>query len=216
MTDRMSKEKDTEMKKAARSDNAAEQEKIGPNHEADPVGDAVEQEAAETEELSEEQKLQCRVDELEDRLLRTMADFDNYKKRVANRYEDLVRSANELLIRELLEVIDNLERALQHANDSTDADAMFQGTEMIFNQMKDFLDKHDVKAIEAIGKPFDPNYHEALMQVESDEYDEGIVTMEVKKGYTIGGRVLRHSKVGVSKGKTGQEDAEEADGPEEE
>ncbi len=163
-------------------------------------------------ELSEEEKLQARVDDLEDKLLRTMADFDNYKKRVANQYEELIRSANDRLIGEVLEVVDNLERALQHSNDETDQETVRQGTEMIFNQMRDLLERYDVKAIDAIGKPFDPHYHEALMQIESEEYDKGIVALEIKKGYTIGRRVIRHSKVGVSSGKGHREETTEGKG----
>ena len=153
------------------------------------------------EELCEEEKLRNQVAELEDKLLRSAAEFDNYKKRVARQYEDMVRTAGESLIGELLEVVDNFERALNHTEEDTDFDAFREGTKLIFNQMMNLLKKYDVTPIEALGQPFDPNLHEAMMQIESDEYDEGVVAVEMSRGYRQGTRVIRHSKVGVSSGK---------------
>lgn len=152
-------------------------------------------------ELCEEEKLRRQVAELEDRLLRTSAEFDNYKKRMARQYEDIIRSANDSLIMELLEIIDNFERALNHKDDNTSLEAFRQGTELIFNQMVNLLNKYDIQPIEAVGQPFDPNLHHAMLQVDTDEYEENIVALEMAKGYRQGQRVIRHSKVGVSTGK---------------
>jgi len=99
-----------------------------------------------------------------------------------------------------LEIIDNFERALQHDDDKTDFKAFRKGVELILGQMRDLLDRYDIKPIEAVGQTFDPNRHEALMQVASEDYDEGLVAMEINKGYMQGDRVIRYSKVAVSTG----------------
>jgi len=162
-----------------------------------------------TEEFCEEEKLKGRIRELEDKLLRTSADFDNYKKRIARQYDDLIRSANDKILMELLEVVDNFERALEHDHENSDVGAFRKGMELIFNQIMDLLKKYDVKPIDALGKPFDPALHEAMMQVETTDLEEGINAVEMSRGYRQGDRVLRHSKVGVSKGKTKPENEQE-------
>lgn len=157
--------------------------------------------SAESAELGAEEK----IAKLEDRLLRTVAEFDNFKKRTANQYAQMTRSANEKLLFELLEVIDNFERALQHNNGDADSESIRKGTELIYNQLLGILNKYDVTPIESVGQPFDPNLHEAMMQTPSEEYDEGCVAMEIGKGYMLGDRVLRHSKVAVSTGPPGED-----------
>jgi len=164
------------------------------------------------EEPSEEEKLKKRVAELEDKLLRTAAEFDNYKKRMARQLEEMIRSANDKILLELLEVADNFERALRHSNEQAaqaDVQALQKGMELIFNQLKALLNRYHITPIDALGQPFDPTLHEALMQVDSDEYPEGVVALEISKGYKQGDRVLRHSKVGVSKGKPTPEKQQE-------
>ena len=153
------------------------------------------------EEPCEEERLKERIEELEDKHLRLAAEFDNYKKRMGRQYEEMMRSANDRILLELLEVVDNFERALHHENDNTDFETFRKGTELIFSHITALLDKYNISPIEALGMPFDPNLHEAVMPVESDDYPEGTVAVEVSKGYLQGERVLRHSKVGVSKGK---------------
>ena len=197
---------EAEVKKKPETAENEDARSKGTEVEAEPKGDtpaSTEEEATEEgaepeEELTPEEKLERQAAETADKLLRVMAEFDNYKKRQARQYDDLVRSANNRLLSEILEIVDNFERALEHANGQTDLDSFRQGTQLIYNQMKDLLARHGVEPIEALGKPFDPNLHEAMMQVESDEYDEGTVAMEISKGYRQGDRVLRHSKVGVS------------------
>jgi molecular chaperone GrpE len=159
------------------------------------------------EEPCEEEKLKQQIEELEDKYLRLAAEFDNYKKRMARQYEETIRSANDRIILELLEVVDNFERALHPENDNVDLENFRKGAELIFNQMTSLLSKYEISPIEALGKPFDPNLHEAVMSIESEDYPEGVVAVEMSKGYMQGDRVLRHSKVGVSKGKP--EDEEE-------
>ncbi len=140
--------------------------------------------------------------ELEDRLLRLAAEFDNYRKRTAREFAYLVKNANERLILELLETLDNFQRALDSAKTSSDYENFHKGVELIYTHMKDLLSKEGLKEIEAIGKPFDPNFHEAVTQAESSKYDDGIVMEEISKGYLLNDRLLRASKVVVSKGKS--------------
>ena len=121
-----------------------------------------------------------------------------------------VRSTgNDKILSELLEIADNFERALQHSDGAEGANgAVTDGTRMIYGQLKTLLERHGVTPIESVGQRFDPNLHEALLQVASDEYDEGVVAQEVTRGYMIDDRVLRHARVAVSKGpegKTGEE-----------
>ena len=154
----------------------------------------------ETPALSIEESLQQQVKELEDRLVRNVAEFDNYKKRVARQYDTMVNNAKESVIGDFLDVVDNFNRALGDESHSADISAFKDGINLIFNQMKSLLEKYDVKSIDALGKPFDPNFHEALMQVATDNYEAGLVALEINKGYVMGDKVIRHSKVGVSSG----------------
>ncbi len=158
-------------------------------------------------ELTEEEKLTAQVTELEDRVLRSAAEFDNFKKRTARRFEEIVRSANDRILFQLLDVVDNFERALDQSNEQADLEDYREGMMLIYEQLTTLLDKHEVSPIEAVGKPFDPNLHEAVMQTESDEYPEGTVAVEMSKGYRQGERILRHSKVGVSAGASEPDDS---------
>jgi molecular chaperone GrpE len=144
---------------------------------------------------------QSRIAELEDRLLRNAAEFDNYRRRTARQFEEISKSATDKLVGEFLEVLDNFERAKLHAGEKADVASLTKGMELIHGQMNALLAKNGITPIEAIGKPFDPNLHEALMQVETKEYPEGTIALEMAKGYQQGTRVIRHSKVGVSTGK---------------
>jgi molecular chaperone GrpE len=139
--------------------------------------------------------------ELKDRLLRLAAEFDNYKKRMAKEFGYLIKNANENLIFQLLDTLDNFQRALNSAKNFTDYENFHKGVELIYNHLKEFLTREGLKEIEAVGKPFDPNFHEAVTQAESEKYDEGVVIEEISKGYMLNNRLLRASKVVVSKGK---------------
>jgi molecular chaperone GrpE len=144
--------------------------------------------------------------ELYDRLLRTMAEFDNYKKRVAKDKEDLTRYGNEKLVRELLPVIDNFERALEQAKNSPDQKALQEGVAMILRQLVTLLEKFGVKGFSSVGQPFDPNRHEAMTHQESAAHEENTVIAEFQKGYNLNDRLLRAAMVAVAK-----RPAEEAD-----
>ena len=165
----------------------------------------------ETEEESVEQiraEYEEKNKELEDRFLRLAAEFDNYKKRVARQFDDILKNANEKVILQVLEVADNFERALEAASNSADFESLHSGTELIYQHLLDVLDKEGVEPIRAVGEKFDPALHEAVMQIESNDYPEGIIAQEMTKGYKLKGRVIRFSKVVVSKGKPDKQNQE--------
>jgi len=159
-----------------------------------------------TEEIVAE--YEAKLTEQNDRFLRLAAEFDNYKKRSARQYEDLVRYSSEKIIVPMLEVLDNFERALEAASKSSDYKALLSGAELIYQQFFDILKKEGVEPIEAVGKEFDPGLHEAVMQAESEEYPEGVVVQEVLKGYRLHDKVIRFARVVVSKGRGGDEKKE--------
>lgn len=132
------------------------------------------------------------------RLQRLQAEFDNYRKRTLKEKEDISKYASERLVGAILPVLDNFERAIDSAQTSLDVAAYAQGVEMIFRQLHDILAKEGLAAIEAVGQAFDPNIHEAILSVESEEYSENTVVEEVQKGYYLKDRVLRPSMVKVS------------------
>jgi molecular chaperone GrpE len=135
-------------------------------------------------------------DELRDQLLRKSAEFDNYRKRTAREVERIRKTAAESLIHELLTVLDNLGLALSHVEN--ESDPLAQGVTMVHKQMDDILRRNGLEPIEASGKPFDPNVHEAVAQVDSEEVPPGHVVQEYQRGYTLGGQILRPAKVVVS------------------
>lgn len=140
-----------------------------------------------------------KIAELQDQLLRTAAEFDNYKKRRESELGSFIANANADLIANILPVLDDLERSLKIDPASGDLNSFFQGVELIYKNLIRILENQGVKPIAAVGQPFDPEKHAALMQVESKDYPSGTVVEEHVKGYTMNGRVLRHSQVLVSK-----------------
>jgi len=135
-----------------------------------------------------------------DKMLRNQADLENTRKRLDREKQEFVKFANEGLIFDLLNVLDDLERTVDLAESSKeDIAAFLKGIEMILAHLYEMLKNHGVKPIEAEGKIFDPNFHEALMQVENSELPEHTIIEVLQKGYLIHGRVLRTAKVKVSK-----------------
>jgi len=150
-----------------------------------------------------------KLKEKEDRFLRLAAEFDNYKKRTAREFGELVKTANARLLRSLVEITDNFERAVQTDDNGEAGESYKKGVELIYNQMVDLLKKENVTPIEAVGQPFDPNVHEAMMQQPSEEYDEGVIIAEIQKGYRLQDKVLRHARVIVSSGQPQEENNHE-------
>ena len=137
--------------------------------------------------------------EFSDRLLRTMAEFDNYRKRVAREKEDLIKYGNEKFAFDILSVMDNFERSLEQARKSQEVEPVIEGIEMIRKQFVSALEKFHVKPFESVGEPFDPERHEAMAQQEHDEYEENTVIEEYQKGYFLKEKLLRPARVIVSK-----------------
>jgi molecular chaperone GrpE len=136
-----------------------------------------------------------------DKYIRTLAELDNYKKRSAKEKTDVIKYGNENILRDILPMIDNLDRALKHAEGSCDFEAFKKGLEMLRSQLMSSLQKHGLEAIECTNKIFDPNFHEAMLQVESEAFEKNQIVDELEKGYLLHGRLLRPAKVSVCKNK---------------
>jgi molecular chaperone GrpE len=167
----------------------------------------------EADEISEKEKkdpLEQLQDELEqarneskdhyDRLLRAMAEFDNYKKRSTREMQELRKYANEAILKELLHIIDNLERAsASAANNPSNDSQLVEGVDLTLKELFKILEKNGVQAIDALEKEFDPTYHEAMMQEDSSDHPDNTVIRQLQKGYTYHERLLRPAMVVVSK-----------------
>ena len=148
--------------------------------------------------LEEIDRLKREKAELEETLKRLKADFDNFRRNKEREMAEFKELASSGVICDILRVLDNLERAIASAAQVTDVKDLATGVEMIYKDMRSILEAHGVKEISALNCPFDPLYHEAIMQVEDPE-KENIVVQEIKKGYTMKGRLLRPAQVVVSK-----------------
>lgn len=149
-------------------------------------------------EKSESELLREELENTKNKWLRALADFDNYKKRSAIEREQFVQFANETLISEILPVIDGFGRAMEAANKIKSGEEMIKGLALIKKQLEDVFRKNGVEEIAALGKPYDANLHEAILQKEH-KGPEGVIIEEMQKGYTLHGRVIRPSMVIVSK-----------------
>jgi molecular chaperone GrpE len=158
---------------------------------------------SESEEvLTDEQKkineLEQKLEETTNRMLRAQADFDNFRRRVTLDREAAEKYRSQSLVNDLLPVVDNLERAMAvEANDDS-VNSLIQGMEMVYRQFKDALTKEGVEEIEAQGIEFDPNLHQAVMQVEESDYDSNVVVEVLQKGYKLKDRVIRPAMVKVN------------------
>jgi molecular chaperone GrpE len=145
--------------------------------------------------------LEAEKQDLRDRMLRIAAEFDNWKKRARREQSDAESKGREAVLRDMLEVIDNLERATaswESGAGPVDVDAVKQGVGLVLRQAQSKLDRHDVKTVEAKGKPFDPRIHDAISQVPSPDVAPGTVISELQRGYRIGDRLLRPASVVVA------------------
>ncbi len=161
--------------------------------------ETVEQEPAPSAEEAERLALVEERDRLKDQLLRTAADFDNYRKRSRRDIEDAQRRAQEDTLRELLPVIDNLERAVQATDKAADAAAVAEGVRMVLAGFDDIAQRLGLKRVPAMGERFDPSLHDAVQQVETDEHPPGTIVAEVVAGYTLRDKLIRPALVVVAK-----------------
>ena len=181
------------------TDTASEQAKPEQAEDIEALTGEVERLREEIEELKEER------DEMNDRLLRKAADLENLRRRMDREKKRRHEAGKIAVLESMLEVVDDFERSLEAAqdlDDAEDAEAAYEslkgGVEMVFRKFQDQLQSLGVEPIEAEGKPFDEQLHEAMMRQPSDEVEPGTVLQEVRKGYTMGDRVLRHSRVVVA------------------
>ena len=151
-------------------------------------------------------------DELKNRFLRLAAETENYKKRTEREKAEFLKRANESLVKDLLPILDNLERALGHADQQADEESLRQGLELIYQDLKKVLERYGLEAVEAEGNPFDPELHEAMMQQENADVEDNTVLQQLQKGYKFQGRLIRPAMVVVSKRPAGE--PEDDDGEE--
>ena len=205
------------MKEVADLENQVEQETSEVNAEEvkeETVETEVVEEAEATEEKAETKEakkadkkkakadkkneaMQAKIDELEDRVKRQMAEFENFRKRTDKEKAMMFETGAKSVIEKILPVVDNFERGLATIPEDDENSAFANGMKMIYKQMMDELEKLGVKPIEAVGQEFDPNFHNAVMQMESEEYESGVVAQEMLKGYMYHDTVVRHSMVAV-------------------
>jgi len=144
--------------------------------------------------------LQADLDRFRDLALRSQADFENYKKRSAREKEEAIKYANNSLLERLVGIIDNFELGLAAAKEQGERSPIYSGMVLVQKQLNDLLAENGLQAIEAEGKAFDPNLHEAIAHEPSDQFPEGIVLRQARRGYRLKDRMLRPSKVVVSSG----------------
>ncbi len=144
-------------------------------------------------------ELETQVNQLKDQHLRKIAEFENYKRRTEKEFLAHLEFANEGLIVELLPVLDDFERFLEHADDNEETKTFKEGVELVYKKLFSALEKKGLKVMEVIGEEFDSEKHEALMQVDSDKVESGYIVDQHLKGYLINDKVIRHAQVLVAK-----------------
>ncbi len=144
-------------------------------------------------------ELQQQFEELNEKYMRLAAEFNNYKKRKEREFTRRVQHANEEFIRDVLPVLDDLERAMEASKDDSSFEELKSGVKLVYENFKNILKRRGVEPIDSVGKPFDPDLHDAMMVRESEAHDSEIVLEEFERGYKLGDTVLRHAKVVVSK-----------------
>jgi len=182
-----------------------EQENRAPESIEESLYENIQEEAGageETESLKSQLELKEKeVTENYNKYVRALADLENYKKRAMKEKSDLIKYGNENLLRDFLPILDSLDRALDTASNSNNFDSFREGLTLVRNQFLYCLEKYGVEPIAACGQDFDPNVHEAMMEVASDSHEESKVVDEYERGYLLQGRLLRPSKVSVCKRK---------------
>jgi molecular chaperone GrpE len=183
-----------------RNMNAAEQNEHAQNQAgtADPAGQE-KPTAADGDLMEKLAETEKKAAENYDKYVRAVAELENYKKRAVREKADAIKYGNETLLRDILPLVDSVDRALEHADTSDDFEAFKKGLKMLHEQLLCCLKKHGVEVIDTAGKAFDPNVHEAMLQMASAEHETGKVVNEFERGYLLNGRLLRPAKVCVCK-----------------
>lgn len=163
------------------------------------------EEMTKRELLEKVKEIEIKAQENYELYTRTYAEMENIKKRGKKEREELAKFANESLIKEILPAIDSLEKAISHANNDTNPSGLVKGLEMTLGGLMKTLTKSGLKEVEAVGKPFDPNFHEAISQQIDDKVAQGHISMELQKGYLLNERLIRPSMVVISQGNSKSE-----------
>ena len=187
-----------------------EEKEVTDTQETEPVQDDTESNDTDAEEKADKKAskkkfkldkkqdaMKEKIDELEDRVKRQMAEFENFRKRTEKEKAAMFETGAKSVIEKILPVVDNFERGLATIPEEEKGSAFAEGMEMIYKQLLGELEKMDVKPIPAVGEEFNPDFHNAVMQVESEEFESGVVAQELLKGYTYRDNVVRHSMVAV-------------------
>ena len=180
------------------SDDSEPAEETAGNEDAEGSGSAKEGFFRKKKKDKKEEALKARIDELEDRVKRQMAEFDNFRKRTDKEKSAMYEMGARDIIERILPIVDNFERGLATVPEDAKETPFAQGMEKIYKQFQKTLEDAGVKAIEAVGKEFDPNFHNAVMHVEDESLGENIVAEELQKGYMYRDSVVRHSMVKVA------------------
>ena len=151
------------------------------------------------------------ISEKDEQILRLHADFDNFRKRTEQRFDEFQKSANKGLIVELLGIVDDYERALASAENAESVDHLRAGFSQIYKKLMHVLKSCGLTCVDCVGENFDPNLHEAVFVFESDEYEDNMVTDEIQKGYAIHDVIIRHPKVRVAKNSSSKDDKKDED-----
>ncbi len=166
-------------------------------------------------ELSDVEKARAERDRMREQLLRIAADFDNFRKRSRKEIEEVRRRTIEDTLREVLPIVDNLERAVDAMSDASDVDAVADGVRMVLRGFDDIANRLGLKRVPGVGNQFDPTCHDAMQQEATDEHEPGTIVAEVVPGYYLGERLLRPAMVVVAVPPTAGTDDQEANPPEE-
>lgn len=172
-----------------------------PSAEASPVAEAAAEPAEPAAEQDPLELAKAEQAKLKDQLLRTLADFDNFRKRSRRELSDAERRGRDDLLKELLPVFDNLDRASAHAETATDVKALADGLGLVLRQFSDTLAKVGIERVPAVGKPFDPSVHEAVQHMETSDFEPGTIAAEVQAGYRNAEKLIRPALVVVAKAK---------------
>lgn len=189
-------EAEEELKQEAEQETETAQEEAAA--EAAQEGPTPKEEKKEKKKKDKKQDaLKEKIEELEDRVKRQMAEFENFRKRTEKEKSAMFETGAKSVIEKILPVVDNFERGLASIPEGEQEGAVAQGMQMIYKQLMTELENLDVKPIPAVGEEFNPEFHNAVMQVESEEFESGVVAQELQKGYTYREGVVRHSMVAV-------------------
>ena len=193
MKDKMKKKDEVNLEDMQEQINEAETQQ----EEVKPAAEEAVEESAETQEqaVDETEQLKAEIEEKKNQYLRLQADFENFRRRTRQEKEELGNVVTQTILKDMLPLLDNFERAL--ASDNKDSEGFHKGVEMIYNQFAEALKKNGLEYIETEGKKFDPNFHQAVMRVQNPDLEDETIAAELQKGYIVKGRVVRPSMVQV-------------------